>query len=99
MAILDQLASSQFSYVAGISGSVTVPEGVVVTSIGCHISGASATLSIKPGGAGQDETQGPDIPLPPAGWFGLKFLGELGEGTVIVFTNTDSYFVFYSKLQ
>jgi len=97
--ILDSLASSQFSYDAGTSGAVTVPAGVVVTSIGCHVSSAGATLTIQPGGAGQTGSAGPAIPLPPAGWFGLKFLGELGKGTIFTFTGTDSYFLFYAKLQ
>lgn len=97
--ILDQLASSQFSYDAGTSGTVTVPAGVVVTSIGCHISGGGASLTIQPSGAGQTGTAGPPIPLPAAGWFGLKSMGELGTGTIFTFTGTDSYFVFYAKLQ
>ena len=99
MGILDSLASSQFSYAAGTAGTVTVPAGVVVTSLGAHVTGSGATLTITPKGPMQTGTAGAAIPLPPGGWFGLSFLGELGPGTVLVFAGTDSYVVFFAKME
>ena len=78
---------SQF---AGASGTVTLPAGAFVTHIVAHASAGGATLSIL---------GGPNIPIvngaPP---LVLQFLddamqGNATNGSQIVFTGTDSYWV------
>ena len=97
--ILDTLAASQFSYSAGTAASVTVAAGKQVTGIACHASGSGATLTITPGGPNQAPVAGDAIPIPPTGWFSIRFMGELGPGTVLAFSGTDSYLVTYAKLR
>lgn len=99
--ILDTMAGSQFSYAAGSAATVTVPSGVVVVSIHAHASAGAATLTITPKGANQTSTAGSAIPVPATDWLRLgpfDIGGQLGEGTVLVFAGTDSYFVAYAKL-
>jgi len=91
--ILDSLAGSQFSYLAGASGSVTVPPGTCVRSIRA-LGGSGATLTITPGGPNQKATAGSAIPLPSStDYWRLDMLGELGAGTVLAFASTTSYLV------
>jgi hypothetical protein len=97
--ILDNLASSKWTYDAGTAATVTVPSGVVVTHIMCYATGGAATLTITPGGAGQQASAGSAIPIPNgAQWFTLPMLGQLGAGTSLVFSGTASYFVSYAKV-
>jgi hypothetical protein len=99
MAILDQLAGSQFSYAAGSSGTVTVPAGVSVTRVKCLATSDGATLTITPKGANQTSAAGDAIPIPVEGvWFDLPLLTELGPATVFAFSGTASYFVSYAKV-
>lgn len=92
--ILDTIAKSRFSYSAGSSGTITVPHGKFVRTIAA-IGGTGATLTITPGGPGQIATAGDAIPIPSGAGFDLTFLGELGEGTVLAFASTTSYYVQY----
>ena len=100
MARLDQLAASRFTYAAGAAASVTVPAGVVVVSVKAHATSAGS-LTITPAGPNQTAVAGSAIPLPAsADWFELNLLdigAELGSGTVLVFSGTDSYLVVYAK--
>jgi hypothetical protein len=97
--ILDQIGASQFSYQAGSSGTVTVPAGVFVTAIAVHATSAgSFTITPKGPGTVAPATAGASVPIPAGVGFSLEFLGELGPGTVIVFTGTDMYFVRQAKL-
>ena len=97
--ILDSFAGSQFSYAAGVSGTVTVPAGVFVRSIRA-LGAGGATLVITPQGPNQSNTAGSSIPLPSSTqYWECDFLGELGPGTTLAFTSTASYFVSYAKFK
>jgi hypothetical protein len=95
--ILDTVASSNFSYAAGVSGNVTVPAGLSVRAFWCVGGSGGGTLVITPGGANQVATAGATITIPAGISFGELMLTELGPGTVFVFTGTSSYFVQYTK--
>lgn len=101
--ILSGIAGSRFSYDAGISGAVTVPNGKQVIGITC-LSVAGGSLTIAPGGANHPNppVAGASIPLPANASFDLSWAGgltQLGGGTVITFTSTDSYFVAYAQMK
>lgn len=96
--ILDSLAGSHYSHKAGISGTVTVPAGYFVTGIAACAASAAGSIAITPGGANQTATALDTITLPNVGWFSCAFLGELGPGTIIVFTTTDAYLVKLAKM-
>lgn len=97
------LAGSRYSHAAGASGTVTVPAGSNVTSVSCHSTGGG-TLTITPGGANQTGVAQTAIPIPAGSdWFVIPphvvALGQLGGGTVLVFTGTDSYIVTYATFR
>jgi hypothetical protein len=92
--ILDLLASGPISYDTGSAGTVTVPSGKSVLMITCHATTAG-TLTITPKGAGQTGTAGGAIPIPAGAALTFEMLGAIGEGTVLVFSGTDSYLVTY----
>lgn len=76
------LTYGTFSYYAGTSGTVTVAAGQRVLSASCHSTmGGSMTIN---GGAA--------IPIPANVGFSIDLLGNL-VAPVIVYTDTDSYFV------
>lgn len=89
-----------FFYATGISGTYTVPAGAYVTAITCHASASSATLTLTPSGPGVTSPEaGQPIAIPVGGALTLARpilqgnASELGAGSVIVFTNTDTYLV------
>lgn len=94
-AILDDLAQSRYSHLAGTSGTATVPEGARVIGASCA-STAGGTIVITPGGAGQVATALPTITVPAGSAWELPAhaaFGQLGQGSTIVFAGTDAYFV------
>jgi hypothetical protein len=75
-------------YSAGVSGTYTVPANAYATGITCHAT-TVGSLSINSGDA---------IPIPAGAAFSMSppLLGtnfQLGPGSTIVFTGTDSYVV------
>jgi len=93
------------TYAAGAAATVTVPAGVYVTGLSCHATGAGATLTITPSGPSiTSPVAGPAIPIPAGGGFSLGRpwlagnANELGAGTVLAFSGTDSYYVGYYAL-
>lgn len=100
MGILDQIAGSRYSHLAGTAGTATVPAGFNVTGFTC-ISSGGGTLVITPGGANQSAIALPTITIPATSdWLNPPanvFLGQLGGGTTFVFSGTDSYIVWLEK--
>lgn len=92
----------RFKYNAGVSGTVTVPSGRAVTGITAHASASGASMTIAAQGAdtAADPT-GDSIPIPAGASISLGVPvieqndEQLGPGTVIVFTGTDSYLIVY----
>jgi hypothetical protein len=95
--------ASRFSYDAGASGTVTVPAGKKVVGIACHASGAGSFTIAPTGPNDAAAVTGASIPLPAGTSFsiGRPVLdgdqNEVGPGSVIIFTGTDSYFVAYEN--
>lgn len=96
----------RFKYNAGASGTVTVPHGRCITGVTAHATGSGATLTIAAQGESTDaDSTGDAIPI-PAGTsisFGVPVIEEnidqLGPGTVLTFTGTDSYFIVYRQVK
>lgn len=89
-----------FFYATGTSGTYTVPAGAYVTSLSCHATGSSATLTITPSGPSiVGPIAGSPIPIPAGGAYSLSrpvlagYANELGAGSVFVFTGTDAYVI------
>ena len=85
----------RFSYLAGTSGTATIPAGSVVSRIRAIApSGSGASFVVTPAGS----SALPSVTLPAgAPWFELDLdvsLDELGPTTTIAFTGTASYVVF-----
>ena len=101
--ILDELASSQPSYLAGTNGTVTVPQGKRVTGMTClSIGGGSFTITIGGPNTAAPAAPGPPVPIPAGVSFSLPplfSLGQLGPGTIFTFTSTDSYFISLGALR
>ncbi len=95
--IYDYFAGSQFDYDAGAAGTVVVPPGKTVIAIQCY--GTAGTLTITPKGANQNQTAGPAIPIVTTWRMGAGdgLLGQLGEGSILVFASTTSYAVIYAS--
>ena len=88
-------------YTAGTSGAYTVPAGAFVSGITAHATGSGAYLTISVQAVGQaDAGTGSQIPIPPGVGFeiGRPVLTgsvlELGPGTVVTTSGTDSYAIF-----
>lgn len=88
-------------YTSGTAATYTVPAGAYVTGLTAHATGAGAYLTIEPEGLGViDASVGSQIPIPPGVGFELGrpvlvgSLYELGPGSVLTFSGTDSYAVF-----
>lgn len=93
-------AIGRFSYAAGASGTVTVPSGAVVVRV-MALSVGGGSFTISPGGPNQTNpvVAGNSVPLPAGAWWSAEWapgLSPLGNGTVFIFTSTDSYYVEYS---
>lgn len=92
---------ASFLYAAGTAGAYTVPSGAFVTGITAHATGSGAYLTIAVQAVGQatDAGTGPQVPIPAGVGIELGrpvLLGsvqELGPGTVITTSGTDSYLV------
>jgi hypothetical protein len=91
---------ASFFYSAGTAGTVTVPANAYVSGIAAHATNSGATLTLTPEGPGViDASAGTAIPIPAGVGFALGrpvLYGstfELGPGTIIVTSGTDSYFV------
>lgn len=83
------------AYVAGTSGTVTIPAGAVVIAIVAHASAGGAAMTLF---------AGPSVPVPSGEALSLHFLHTLWQSRNntaaagsqdIVFTGTDQYFVEY----
>ena len=91
--------SSTFLYHASAATAVTVPTGYVVTGIAAHATGSGAYFTIAPNGA----SAGDEIPVPAGSGIAigcpvlLGNAGELGAGTVITPSGTDSFLVTMSS--
>ena len=78
-----------WDYTAGTNGAATIPKGATIIAIIAHASQASASFKIQ-GGA--------DIPVPNGGSMPFPLDREheiraLGDGSDVVFTNTDAFWV------
>jgi hypothetical protein len=82
----------RYSYQAGSAATVTVAAGAVVSRIRAHATSAG-TLVITPAGG----SALPSLPIPAgASWLEIDFdpaREDLVDGTTLVFTSTDSYYV------
>ncbi len=96
--ILDQIANAEWTYLAGVSGTATVPAGSQVASFTCIGGTGGGTLVITPGGAQQKAAAGPSLPLPAGAVIEKRLLGQLGAGTTFAFTNTSTYLVELVKI-
>lgn len=99
--ILDELANSRSRYLTGASGTVTIATGERVIAASCAGS-SSFSVTISPSGPGQvaPPTAGGAITLAAGGAWSLPemmCLGQLGAGTVFVFTGTDVYMIWTAK--
>lgn len=101
MAVHDLIANSQFSLLAGTSGTATVPAGYTVTGAQA-LSLGGGTLVITPKGAGQAASALPTITLPAnTAWWNAPtnvFLTQISAPSTFVFAGTDSYIVWLAKV-
>lgn len=97
MSVLDLAAGSGFAYVAGTGtpSPVVVPGNCSVKVLSLRAAtGAPATFTIAPKGAGQTGTAGDTVTVPAGAGFAEDFLpGQLGEGSIITITDSDAYYV------
>jgi hypothetical protein len=98
MIVSSIVANSKFSAANGTAGTVTVPSGAFVTALTCY-SSAGGTVALTVSGPGQASSPSTYTITIPAGTpFSREWpLGSnIGGGSTIVFTSTDSYYVEYA---
>ena len=83
VAVYDANVTGTWNYIAGVSGTVSVPSGMRVIGITAHASVSGASLTIN-GGNSFPIISGCAIAISPAGNV---------IAPTIVFTNTDAYFI------
>ena len=91
--------ADRFSYLAGTTGTVTIPAHQIVTSIGA-CSSAGGTVTSAPSGPGvMSSVTGPTITVPAGVCLSISvpvLVGsqfELGDGSVFVFSTTTAYLI------
>jgi hypothetical protein len=91
----NEISSGRASYLAGTSGTATVPANACVVGVMAHASGAGASVTILGGASIPIVANAPPLYIPIQH---LLFAATSAASRDVVFTGTDSYAVFYIVL-